>query len=198
VLAGGAGRRIGTPKALLAHPDGGTFLSHLLRTLGPVATERLVVAPAPVAARLGPLEGARLALDPGEGPARALLAASAVAEARWLLAVAVDHPRPSPALVARLLAAAGPAHEAVGIEADNLALEPLFALYARAALRRLARAADPPRSLRALLERLTDRAVLARAALPPGERAALVDVDTPADLAALGNAPCADLARSGR
>ena len=44
LLAGGRSSRMGTPKALLPHPSGGTFLTHSLDRLRSVCEEKIVVS----------------------------------------------------------------------------------------------------------------------------------------------------------
>jgi molybdopterin-guanine dinucleotide biosynthesis protein A len=191
VLAGGQGSRLGgIAKAALLHPAGGTVLSRLVEVLAPASSQALLVAPAALQARLEASPSLQRLEDPGLGPAVALLTAAEAARADWLLVVGGDHPLPSVALAARLeaVAARSPEAAAVGVASSApLALEPLFALYRRAALLECREAA--PRSFGALLSLLTPVVALPRDGLGPEELDALSDVDTPEDAARHGLCP---------
>jgi molybdopterin-guanine dinucleotide biosynthesis protein A len=188
VLAGGQGSRLGgIAKAALLRPAGGTLLSRLIEVLAPASSEALLVAPPGMQARLEAPPFLERLEDRGLGPAVALLMVAEASRADWLLAVGGDHPLPSASLVARLDAAAArtPEAAAVGVaSAGRLAIEPLFALYRRAALLACREAA--PRSFGALLALLAPVVALPRDGLDPEELDALLDVDTPEDAARHG------------
>ncbi|ELP31988.1 molybdenum cofactor guanylyltransferase [Rhodopirellula baltica] len=73
LLAGGRSSRMGTPKALLPHPSGGTFLTHSLNRLRSVCEEKIVVSLASEAHRaqvqLPPSVPALFDSQPALGPA---------------------------------------------------------------------------------------------------------------------------------
>ncbi|HWE62794.1 MAG TPA: molybdenum cofactor guanylyltransferase [Chloroflexota bacterium] len=98
VLAGGASRRMGREKALLALPDGAPAIAHVLAVAHLVADPVLVaVDTAEHAARLrreAHLEAERFLLDryPGAGPLGALAGALRAVATPAILALAVDTP----------------------------------------------------------------------------------------------------------
>jgi molybdopterin-guanine dinucleotide biosynthesis protein A len=84
LLTGGQGRRLGGPKHLRPHPDGGSWGGHLVRvfeTVFPGGPVQLLGEPLPDRPELVP------AADPRQGPAVALrtwaCGAGAAAAARW-------------------------------------------------------------------------------------------------------------------
>jgi molybdopterin-guanine dinucleotide biosynthesis protein A len=129
VLAGGRSRRMGTDKAALPHPFGGTLLSH---QLGVVASAGL--GPSYVSLRH---DQAVPALPPGvdvvrddgsTGPLGGIVAALRRSPLPWLLVLAVDLPHVTTADLILLLGAAVP-RGVVPRSADGL--EPLGAIYPR-------------------------------------------------------------------
>lgn len=123
LLAAGAGRRMGTPKALLRDPDGTAWVARAARVLGEGGCSRVVVvvgAAGDRVAALVPMEAEVVhaaAWAEGMGASlRAGLAAVAGASpwddvdaADAVLVMLVDTPGVTPAVVARLVARAGPA-----------------------------------------------------------------------------------------
>jgi molybdopterin-guanine dinucleotide biosynthesis protein A len=192
VLAGGTGRRLraATPKALV--PAGGvTLLDRALAALVPHCDDWVVVAPASVAL---PTPPARRVHDPepGDGPLAALVAGLAARPYDVALALGVDFPFVSAALLRALLDS--PAAAAV-VPAPGGRTQPLVARYGAEALAPLAAAlARGERALVPAVEALHPH-VLDDAALAalPGGAGALLNVNTPADLAEAG----ARLARVG-
>src|SRR5215218_2298471 len=185
VLAGGASRRMGRDKATLA-VGGVALAAGVLAAAAEVADPVVLVAPEGHPARR---LHSRVVTDPGEGP---LAAALEALEAGHVLVLAGDHPGLAVGLLAHLVAQA-PKGEAVACRRGPR-LEPLVAVYRRAAALAAARArlAGPPggRSLLGLLADLDTVVVEEPAwrALDPGGRS-FVDLDDPADLAAWERGP---------
>lgn len=179
VLAGGASRRMGRDKALLAVSAGGESL--------PAAAARRLAAVCPEVAVAdggrGLLPGARSLPDgPGRGPAAGLLGAAAAYPGRRLLALACDLPRVPAGLLADL--AVSPGCD-LAVPRWRGGAEPLCALYGPAALAALAaRAARGLFALHELLEeeglavRILDEGVIARYGTP-GE--VFLNLNTPED-----------------
>jgi molybdopterin-guanine dinucleotide biosynthesis protein A len=103
VLAGGAGRRFGRDKALLTL-DGETLLARVVRILGGVAAEVLVLGPSERASLLNGLPARVIPDDrPGSGPLPAIATALRRMRGERTVAVATDMPLLNPALLAYLL-----------------------------------------------------------------------------------------------
>lgn len=135
INAGGASRRMGTPKALLPTPGAGEpLILHIARRLLPLAGDLLVVANDPaVADALSPLP-VRWLVDayPDAGPLGGLATALAVCNG-WALCVACDLPFVQPKLVRQLIALCGDGWDAV-VPRVNGRAQPLHALYHRRCL----------------------------------------------------------------
>jgi molybdopterin-guanine dinucleotide biosynthesis protein A len=132
VLAGGAGRRFGRDKALLTL-GGETLLSRIVRILGAVVGEVLVLGPPERASLLnGP--AARVIPDerPGDGPLPALATALRQMRGDRILAVATDMPLLNPALLAYLLDRSDGYD--VTVPRVGGRTQPLHAVYARTCL----------------------------------------------------------------
>lgn len=179
ILAGGRGRRLGGRTKPLARLHGETLISRIQRTLGPVAAETFIVAPADLEAELAGF--ARVVLDPGEGPGRAVASAAQAAHQPWLFVVAGDHVAPSRALFDRLWALRA-GQGAVAVQTEDR-LEGTYALFRAEAVRALPAAAT--RSLHAILLALQVQTVPSES-LSEVERAGLCDVDTAEDAARWG------------
>jgi molybdenum cofactor cytidylyltransferase len=109
VLAAGASRRLGAPKAL-ARLSGRTFIEHTLAALGP--TERqIVVLGAPHASAIERELGAATCFVHNPDPSRGMLSSLQVGLAalppktRAVVVALIDHPRVSAATVAALIEA---------------------------------------------------------------------------------------------
>lgn len=195
ILAGGASRRMGCDKALLALPDGRTLLARTIATLraaglGEVALSVSSLQRGAALQRAEPAaRGLRLVPDAqlGRGPLAGLQAALSAYSAASVLLVAVDMPYLDDAALRALIAEPGDADALV----PHLAgwAQPLIARYGPACLpvaaRLLAQGRLAMRDLLAAPElrvRYLDEAWLARAGSSPH---ALVNLNTPADLAAL-------------
>jgi len=141
ILAGGAGRRIGMPKALL-RLDGRSLLARTVRTVRHCGLPATVLGPAdlrPLLERDGlPLVRVLPDLVPGRGPLPALASALQHSRTEWILLVACDYPRLDPRLL-RLLLDAAPHSRADAIlpTSPQGRLQPLCALYRTRLHRRL-------------------------------------------------------------
>ena len=129
VLAGGRSSRMGTPKASLAW-EGGTLLSHLVGVVGAGTGGEVVVVRAP--GQELPAVDARVVEDEeeGRGPLMGIAAGLAALDADAVFVAAVDLPRLTPAVVARVVAALGAGDDAVVPVTDRD--HPLAAAYRRA------------------------------------------------------------------
>lgn len=175
VLAGGAGLRMGAPKAT-AVLAGRPLISYPLEALRAAGVERAVVAKPDTA--LPPLgHGVELWLEPAtpRHPLTGLIEALRRAGGRSVLALACDLPLVGAGQLAPLLAAGVDSAPAVVFRADGR-LQPLCGLYRSGALPLLERAAgDAP---------LGETVVgLGATVLDVADPAAFLNVNTPADLA---------------
>ena len=181
MLAGGRGARLGGAKAT-AVLDGRPLAAHAVAALQAVASEVVVVAKPGTAL---PDLGVPVWFDEDEGfhPRHGLVAALRGAAGAPVLALAVDHPRVTPADLHRLLGAGGTA-----VARGDGRLQPLCALYAPAALAVL-EAAPPDEALTATVRRLEPAIVDVPAS-------SLTNVNTPGDLLNAGQrgtaGPCSD------
>lgn len=152
VLAGGASRRMGRPKAALPY-GAGTLLEFQTGRLAEIFEEVLVVAKEPIGFPVGP---ARLVLDGTAEPAaiHGLTRALEEAEDR-IFVLAVDLPA-IPAALLRVIAARGLTTEAAAlVPRAGGVLQPLAAVWRRSALERaLARIARGELSLHGLAEEI--------------------------------------------
>lgn len=90
VLIGGQSRRMGRPKALLAHPRGGTLIEHVFNTVSSVAPDVVLLGGGidlPVSLKQSPVLS-----DPmsDAGPKSGLLALLRYAGERWVWLVSCD------------------------------------------------------------------------------------------------------------
>lgn len=183
ILAGGRGERMGMDKASLRF-HGTTLLERAAQTaLNTLPTALVVGRPRPAA---WPLEGLRFLEDetPGAGPLGGLATALRQSGSDAVLAIACDMPRLTADALRWLLAAARRTPLAHGlIVVNGPRIEPLFSLYTTRCLPLI----DQQRvSGRRSLHALIHAGDFARLAAPPEIAAALVNVNTPEEFAALG------------
>jgi CTP:molybdopterin cytidylyltransferase MocA len=185
LLAAGAGRRFGRPKALV-EVDGRPLVARGVDLLRDGGCDPVVVVLGAQADRVRPLvTGARTVVaelwDEGMGASlRAGLAALQDSGAEACIVALVDQPRVTPAAVARLLATGGEAAVATyaGQPRNPVRL-------ARAVWAEVAALAVGDTGARAWLRAHPDRVV----AVPCDDVADPADVDTPADLSRLLEEP---------
>ena len=174
VLAGGAGRRLGGGKASVA-VAGRPLVSYPLRTLA-AATDRVVVVCKPTT-ELPDLDAIERWDEPEEPRHPLTGIAHALERARGpVLVCAGDMPFVTVDACRSLLAAAGSGGAAAAVAVAAGVLQPVFGVYAPAALETL-KAAAPGVALTATVEALEP----IRVALPP---ALVRSVNTAEDLAA--------------
>lgn len=183
VLAGGESRRMGQDKAALVW-QGQTLLERI------VQAARQVVPLALVAGRSQPPDWAVPDVPflpdarPGEGPLRGLESALAFSAPAAVLTIACDMPLLSSAALRWLVAQASfcpPGMDGLAVR-NSGQWEPLFSVYFAGCLPRVReRLALGQRSL----HRLIETGDFASADAPPWVCAQLVNINTPADLAAL-------------
>lgn len=174
VLAGGRSRRMGRDKALL-EVDGRLLVEHVARRLASICG-RVLIAPGDLALPHLPWE-AVADREPGAGPLAAILGGLAATRTPLLAVVAVDMPDADPAVLVDLASRWDGWSEAV-VPRHAGRLEPLHAVYAAAALPRVAALFDAG-------ERSPTR-VLARSAVIVVEiddAAWAGNLNTPADVA---------------
>lgn len=170
VVAGGAAKRLGgLDKAELVF-RGERLLD---RVIAAVQGARQVVAVGPSRTTRHPVTWTREEPE-GEGPVAALEAGLSIADALFVVVVAVDLPLLESAFVRTLVAAADEHLAAVAID-DQGNLQPLLACYPSASLRAgIAEGRSAGRSMMAVLDRIAHRTV-------PDEGGAR-DCDTLSDL----------------
>jgi len=132
LLSGGASRRMGRDKALLPHPEGGTWLERSLTLLAqlerpitlltrhPAHLERVVDRP-----QITPIAEPA----PWEGPLLALHRLMQLHPDQRLLLCPVDMPELSLAALRQLLAAAAQEPEGLHLAHDGQRLQPLLGVY---------------------------------------------------------------------
>jgi molybdopterin-guanine dinucleotide biosynthesis protein A len=130
LLSGGESRRMGRDKALLPHPEGGTWLERTLLLLGQLDAPitllsrhpaHLALAPAPITALAEP--------PPWEGPLLALHRLMQRHPGERLLLCPVDMPDLSLEVLQTLLAAAAASPTRLHLAHDGERLQPLLGLY---------------------------------------------------------------------
>lgn len=193
ILTGGRARRFhGRDKSRLVI-DGRPILERQLELVGPVVSDILIVTSAgraasfagvPVAAGAPPV---RVIVDryPDSGPLGAVLTALQSTTAHAVFVIAGDMPHVTRALVAALAALhAGPGSPAATVPASARGLEPLCAIYGRAAEAPLRAALDARRlSLQAVLPDLDPRVLPLDAVARAGDPDTLFrNVNSPGDL----------------
>jgi molybdopterin-guanine dinucleotide biosynthesis protein A len=175
ILAGGEGRRMGRPKALLP-VAGRTLIEWQLDRLAPHFAHHLIAVRSPEQVPAGLRD--RVVCDPGgepAGPLAGIQAGLAAAQDDVVLVVACDMPRVTPDLARRLVEAAGPEVDAVVPRLGGRP-EPACAAYRAGAAGSMAAA------LRAGLRRATDGLAGLRVHWLDGESPELfANLNTPAE-----------------
>lgn len=181
VLAGGAGRRMGTPKAIVRLGDR-TLVEHAVAILHPHCARVLVVSRPEVP--LPPLEAEVLMDGPGpDAPLTGIATGLLASDTDQVVVLACDLPHAAP-LVARMLAAADdPARAVVAADPDGRD-QPLCAVYPRGAA--LARARELLEAGRPAAMGLLRGLDVVRVAAGGDE---LLNLNTPEDRARLGPGP---------
>ncbi len=142
LLSGGASRRMGRDKALLPHPDGGTWLDHSLRRLVSLGAPVTLCSAHPEHLRRAAAFGAAVTPwaepPPHEGPLLALARLMALHPGERLLLCPVDMPHLDDASLRALVAAAegDPDPDTIHLAHDGERLQPLLGLYPASADRR--------------------------------------------------------------
>lgn len=180
VLAGGASKRMGQPKALLPY-RGTTLIEHVAKIVaeaaGSVAPSSVIVIGDP--AQLGHL-GLKVVPDelPGYGPASGIYTALRVTKTDWNLVVACDMPAVTADLLRLLLLRAETAERnCVAATGPYGQPEPLCAVYHRRCLPALTR------SIRDKRLRMRDFVKEIGAVWVPVDKLAVANVNTPAEWA---------------
>jgi molybdopterin-guanine dinucleotide biosynthesis protein A len=175
VLAGGASRRMGSPKAELAF-GGGSLLERVVERVRP-AMEDVVLVGAPLAAARMNLRAAEDWLR-GAGPLAGLAGGLSIVPPGLHALVACDLPFVEGEIFARL-AALGIGFDAVVPEVDGRR-HPLCALYDRSCLEKARACLDAgERRMEDLLARLRVRPVAPIEVYPARLERAVINVNTP-------------------
>lgn len=192
ILAGGQSRRMGEPKALLAHPDGETLIEHVVRVASEVADDVVILGRScPLPTSIDSLPVLPDA-EPDAGPLGALCAlleyagkASSRVGGRGLaLMLGCDMPLLTPAVLRRLLSKADDAADAAVFARDAQArtFHPCCALYHPRILPTARwELTEGGRSLHRLLERIRTTVLNPS----PDEVRQLTNINTPEDHARL-------------
>ena len=192
LLSGGASRRMGHDKALLPHPEGGTWLERQLRLLASLGAPLTLLSRWPAHLEQATALGVELELlrEPGgdasaEAPQGPLVALGRLMEAHpneQLLLCPIDMPALTPACLQALLEAANTAPDAIWITTANQPPsrpQPLLGLYPSDTRHRQSLREALARGERGLQRWLAGE-VVRSVALPA---AALANVNTPQELA---------------
>lgn len=173
IFVGGRSSRMGRPKGLLAHPEGGlSLVEHAVREARAAGLEPELVGAAEAYAALAP-EVPRLPDAPGEGPLAGLVAL--LERAPGVIALACDMPFVRAEHLAALRDA--PRSHAIAAARGPRGWEPFLARYERARVLDVARARL--REGRGGLVRLVEAVGALEVALPEGVTR---DWDTPEDV----------------
>ena len=134
LLSGGESRRMGQDKALLPHPQGGTWLEHSLMRLAQLGAPVTLLSRhrqhlALAEALASPLITASAEPPPWEGPLLALARLMQNHPDQRLLLCPVDMPDLSLASLQQLLAVAATEPVAIHLAHDGRRLQPLLGLY---------------------------------------------------------------------
>ena len=173
VLAGGASKRMGQPKALLPY-RGTTLVEHVARTVREATDSVALIGDPELLGHCGlPVFPDDL---PGYGPASGIYTALRVTNTDWNLVVACDMPGVTAGVSRELVRCAETAQQnCVAASGGDGQPEPLCAVYHRRCLAALARAIRDKRlRMRDLLKEIG-------AVLVPVDAAAVANVNTPAE-----------------
>lgn len=131
LLAGGASRRFGSPKAF-ANVEGKPFYKHSIETLQAIADTILIITNEHLEAKFENLKETTLMKDEekykGKGPLAGMYTAMQATKAEWYALIPVDVPFVKPEVYHTLLEQREPNIEAI-IPVSNGRLQPLIALY---------------------------------------------------------------------
>ncbi|MCX5930992.1 MAG: molybdenum cofactor guanylyltransferase [Cyanobacteria bacterium] len=188
LLSGGDSRRMGTDKALLPHPQGGTWLERALQLLAGLGAPLTLVSRHRSHGRLAHEVNRRLGLEievlleppPREGPLLALTRLMALHPGQRLLLAPVDMPRLQLESLRALVAAAeaGFDPDTIHLAHDGHRLQPLLGLYPATPSNRAAAEAFTGRGGRSLLRWLEQTRCVCAVNLDPAQ---LLNANTPAD-----------------
>jgi len=186
VLAGGAGRRMGTPKGAM-QLDGRTLARRAAETLWPVCGT-VLISVAPGAANPAPaFDAVEDELPAGRGPLAGIAAGFARSGDADLLVLACDYPRVTTALLGTVLAQGDDEHDLV-MPTDRAGRDhPLVALWRRSCEPALGRALQEGfLKVAALLAELRVRRLDPRHFADAETTGAFLNVNTPVDLGGPG------------
>ncbi|MCT0248135.1 molybdenum cofactor guanylyltransferase [Synechococcus sp. CS-205] len=188
LLSGGDSRRMGTDKAMLSHPSGGTWLEQALTLLAGLGVPLTLVSRHRAHGSLACQLSARLELEievlleppPREGPLLALTRLMALHPGQRLLLAPVDMPRLQPEGLRALVAAAeaGFDPDTIHLAHDGHRLQPLLGLYPATPSNRAAAEAFTGRGGRSLLRWLEQTRRVSAVKLDPDQ---LLNANTPGD-----------------
>ncbi len=188
LLSGGDSRRMGTDKAMLPHPSGGTWLEQALQLLASLGAPLTLVSRHRAHARLARQLNERLGLEievlleppPREGPLLALTRLMALYPGQRLLLAPVDMPRLGLESLRALVAAAegGFDPDTIHLAHDGRRLQPLLGLYPATPSNRAAAEAFTGRGGRSLLRWLEQTRCVSAVELDPAQ---LLNANTPGD-----------------
>ncbi|MBV8373930.1 MAG: molybdenum cofactor guanylyltransferase [Candidatus Eremiobacteraeota bacterium] len=180
ILAGGRATRF--PGKLEWTVDGDPMLLHVYRKARATQWPVVVAARGSFGATIDAALDCPISIDrwPGKGPLAGLASACERIEQERVFALAADMPKVEPFVVSAIVQAWQPGDEAV-VPSHRDGIEPLAALYARAALARETPAllAQPHASMHDLIDRL-------RARFVPLDQQYFLNVNSPEDVALLG------------
>ncbi|EAQ76552.1 MULTISPECIES: molybdenum cofactor guanylyltransferase [unclassified Synechococcus] len=188
LLSGGDSRRMGTDKAMLSHPNGGTWLEQALQLLAGLGAPLTLVSRHRAHGRLARQLNERLGLEievlleppPREGPLLALTRLMALYPGQRLLLAPVDMPRLELESLRALVAAAeaGFDPDTIHLAHDGRRLQPLLGLYPATPSNRAAAEAFTGRGGRSLLRWLEQNRCVSAVELDPAQ---LLNANTPGD-----------------
>lgn len=155
LLAGGASRRFGSPKAF-ANVEGKPFYKHSLETLQAITGTIFIITNEQLEVKFENIADAQIMTDDkkyrGKGPLAGLYTAMQAIKAEWYALIPVDVPFINPEIYHTLLEQRAPDLEAV-IPLSNGRLQPLIALYHHSLAGRLKELLDTDQlAMRALLD----------------------------------------------